>query len=197
MKLKIELENGRGEIVSIEQSKNYINSWKAFLVEKNSRMENHWRNDRVYAQSNPCSRSSRSRDTLLIWIPDELFNGAISLMHRDSSSIKTRRNDVCSTEESSSAFGHGILRFPPPPPPPSPLLIASPLSAERNAQRIIFPEPWRLDYYYYISKRNFSLSKFPTRPFAGTRQLLTSIIFSLSLSWNFLVFDLILSLLSL
>lgn len=119
--MKLKMENGRGEIVSIEQSKNYINSWKAFLVEKNSRMENHWRNDRVYAQSNPCSRSSRSRDTLLIWIPDELFNGAISLMHRDSSSIKTRRNDVCScsTEESSSAFGHGILRFPPPPPPPS------------------------------------------------------------------------------
>lgn len=157
-------------------------------------MENHWRNDRVYAQSNPCSRSSRSRDTLLIWIPDELFNGAISLMHRDSSSIKTRRNDVCSTEESSSAFGHGILRFPPPPPPPSPLLIASPLSAERNAQRIIFPEPWRLDYYYYISKRNFSLSKFPTRPFAGTRQLLTSIIFSLSLSRGISLFSILFSL---
>lgn len=129
-------------------------------------MENHWwRNDRVYTQSNPCSRAI-PRDTLLIWIPDELFNGAISLMHRDSSSIKTRWND---TLEESSVISTSL--------PPSFDSFNCAVSSISEISKLL---PGSLDdyYYYYHAYR----TRFPRKFFARRHVPITPpLLFSLSL----------------
>lgn len=136
-------------------------------------MENHWwRNDRVYTQSNPCSRAI-PRDTLLIWIPDELFNGAISLMHRDSSSIKTRWND---TLEESSVISTSLS-----PLPPSFDSFNCAVSSISEISKLL---PGSLDDYYYYHVSNAFPSKILCAPARANYS--PSIILSLSLTISIL-----------
>lgn len=58
MELKMERKwkNGRGKIIKRRQVPYKFKKYETYL--KKSEVENRWRNDRVYAQSNPCSRGA-------------------------------------------------------------------------------------------------------------------------------------------